>query len=371
MQQWKNTIGMVIRMKYLVGFSAVYPDLTTSASEWAKISHFNHSFGKVGQEGGLVCTGLGYSRPAFIRPKDIQQPPVERQPPVGDAREDETGGPEEDTALLVPPKRPREEVQSTGDVPATHAPTHVSIPPQVEVQSTGDVPPATSPTPVSIASQVEVQSPADVPATTARTPVSFPPQVEVQSVDVVPATPTPTAVSIPPQVEVQSADAVPATPAPTAISIPPQVNYTTPVPFHRSMTFQPIPLKMDSVEDLAEDAAKRGGPERRGDMTGPLKNWKVRWLYRHFWSLEVDYIWRDHSERGVTYPLTHSQVKTLRPEYWVDDDVLNAYGELLRLREDKLWEKCRKIPITESFKPRQYFIAPSISWRWHLSIVLT
>ncbi|KAL8118195.1 hypothetical protein AgCh_015918 [Apium graveolens] len=33
---------------------------------------------------------------------------------------------------------------------------------------------------------------------------------------------------------------------------------------------------MDSVEDLAEDAAKRGGPERRGDMTRPLKNRKVR-----------------------------------------------------------------------------------------------
>ncbi|XP_074365100.1 uncharacterized protein LOC141706181 isoform X3 [Apium graveolens] len=116
---------------------------------------------------------------------------------------------------------------------------------------------------------------------------------------------------------------------------------------------------MDSVEELAEDAAKRGSPERRGDMTRPLKNRKVRWLYRHFWSLEVDYIWRDHSERGVTYPLTHSQVKNLRPEYWVEDDVLNAYGELLRLREDKLWEKWEKISITESFKPRRYFITPS------------
>ncbi|XP_074350792.1 uncharacterized protein LOC141690081 [Apium graveolens] len=94
-------------------------------------------------------------------------------------------------------------------------------------------------------------------------------------------------------------------------------------------------------------------------MTRPLKNRKVRWLYRHFWSLEVDYIWRDHRERGVTYPLTHSQVKTLRPEYWVEDDVLNAYGELLRLREDKLWEKWEKIPRTESFKPRRYYIAPS------------
>ncbi|XP_074377808.1 putative ubiquitin-like-specific protease 1B [Apium graveolens] len=94
-------------------------------------------------------------------------------------------------------------------------------------------------------------------------------------------------------------------------------------------------------------------------MTRPLKNQKVRWLYRHFWSLEVDYIWRDHSERGVTYPLTHSQVTTLRPEYWVEDDVLNAYGDLLRLREDKLWEKWEKIPRTESFKPRRYFIAPS------------
>ncbi|XP_074359609.1 uncharacterized protein LOC141699660 [Apium graveolens] len=319
--------------------------------------------------------GLGYSRPAFIRPKDIQQPLVERQPPAGDAREvdihdtapsssqqtappisqkrpreDETGGPEEDTAILVPPKRPREEVRSTGDIPATHAPTHVFIPPQVEVQSTGDVPPATVPTPVSIASQVEVQSPAD-----------FSPTI-----------------------------------APTPVSIPPQVDYTTPTPFHRSMTFQPIPLKMpitpesleassslvtpyvhlgigessvpselrdmfdmDSIEDLAEDAAKRGGPERRGDMTRPLKNRKVRWLYRHFWSLEVDYIWRDHSERGITYPLTHSQVTTLRPEFWVEDDVLNAYGELLRLREDKLWEKWEKIPRTESFKPRRYFIAPS------------
>ncbi|KAL8126807.1 hypothetical protein AgCh_013921 [Apium graveolens] len=130
-----------------------------------------------------------------------------------------------------------------------------------------------------------------------------------------------------PVVEVQCPANVPATPAPTSVYIPPQVDYTTPIPFHRSMTFQPIPLKMDSIEDLAEDAAKRGGPEQRGDMTRPLKNWK---------------------------PVT-----TLRPEYWVEDDVLNAYGELLRLREDKLWEKWEKIPRTESFKPRRYFIAPS------------
>ncbi|XP_074374756.1 putative ubiquitin-like-specific protease 1B [Apium graveolens] len=197
-------------------------------------------------------------------------------------------------------------------------------------------------------------------------------------------------------VEVQSPADVPPTNAPTPVSIPPQVDYTTPTPFHRSMTFQLIPLKMpitpesleassslvtpyvhlgigessvpselrdmfdmDSIEDLVEDAVKRGGPEQRGDMTRPLKNRKVRWLYRHFWSLEVDYIWRDHSERGFTYPLTHSQVTTLRPEFWVEDDVLNAYGELLRLREDKLWEKWEKIPRTESFKPRRYFIASS------------
>ncbi|KAL8155228.1 hypothetical protein AgCh_000562 [Apium graveolens] len=256
--------------------------------------------------------GLGYSRPAFIKPKDIQQPHVEHQSPVGDAREDETGGPAEDTAVLVPPKRPCKEVQSTGDVPATHAPTHVSIPPQVEVQSTGDIPPATAPTPVSIASQVEVQSPANVPATTALTPV------EVQSADAVLATPAPTAVSIPPQMSI------------TPESLETSSSLVTPF-VHLGMGESSVPSElwdmfdMDLVEDLAEDAAKRG----------------------------------ETSERGVTYPLTHSQVKTLRPGYWVEDDVLNAYGELLRLREDKLWEKWEKIPRTESFKPRRYFIAPS------------
>ena len=56
--------------------------------------------------------GLGYSRPSFVRKKDIQQPPVERQPPVGDAREVDihpsAPSTSQQTAPPILQKRPRE-----------------------------------------------------------------------------------------------------------------------------------------------------------------------------------------------------------------------------------------------------------------------
>ena len=118
-------------------------------------------------------------------------------------------------------------------------------------------------------------------------------------------------------------------------------------------------FQIDTPGDQLKDKAERGGNERRGDLTRPLKNRKVRWLFRHWWNLEGDFIWYDHGGKGVTYQLSHESVMTLRPSFWLEDEVVNAYGELLRLREISLWKNWSKYPITEQFKPQKYFIAPS------------
>lgn len=99
----------------------------------------------------------------------------------------------------------------------------------------------------------------------------------------------------------------------------------------------------------------------RGNMTRPLKNRKIRWLYRHWWSKEGEYIWYDHrGSKNVTYQLTKEQVMTLKPGGQLEDDVVNAYCELLKVREEKLWNRKK----FEAGKALRFFFAPSYFMLW-------
>lgn len=89
-------------------------------------------------------------------------------------------------------------------------------------------------------------------------------------------------------------------------------------------------LQMDTDEDKLKDKLRRGGPGRRADMTRPLKNRKIFWLYKHWWGNKNDFIWRDH--RG-TAELTWDYVQTLKPECDLDINIVDAYIELLKVRE--------------------------------------
>ena len=98
------------------------------------------------------------------------------------------------------------------------------------------------------------------------------------------------------------------------------------------------------------DSRRRGNKDRSGDMTRPLKNRKMRWLLREWWNEECKFIWREHG-LPVTYSLNWKQIQTLKPGYWVQDDVVNAYLELVKIRDFETFGKC---PAA-----KKYFFAPS------------
>ncbi|KAK1360140.1 hypothetical protein POM88_044614 [Heracleum sosnowskyi] len=66
----------------------------------------------------------------------------------------------------------------------------------------------------------------------------------------------------------------------------------------RPMSMSPLHVLIDTEEDKLKDVEEQGGPSRKGDMTRPLKNRKIRWQYRHWWSKEGEYIWYDHGARS-------------------------------------------------------------------------
>lgn len=53
-------------------------------------------------------------------------------------------------------------------------------------------------------------------------------------------------------------------------------------------------LQIDTVEDKEKDKMRRGGPERKGDMTRLLKNKKVNWLFKYWWYKEAEFVWNSH-----------------------------------------------------------------------------
>lgn len=112
--------------------------------------------------------------------------------------------------------------------------------------------------------------------------------------------------------------------------------------------------QVDTNENRTKDLERRGGFERRGDLTRPLKSRKAELLHRHWWSNEEKFLWYDHIGRGVSMQLSKDQVATLLPLRWLEDDVVNGYSELLRIRERTLAAAQTLVPPA-----RKIFIAPS------------
>lgn len=124
---------------------------------------------------------------------------------------------------------------------------------------------------------------------------------------------------------------------------------------------------MDTNADKFLDSQRRGGISRKGDLTRPLKERKIRWLYNHWWGSgdpkkpDDNFIWYDHTggKKGVTHQPKYDHLYSLRPGEWLGDDIAVAYLELLAIREDKLWKS------NQLRKPaRRFFFAPTYFFVW-------
>ncbi|XP_063941643.1 uncharacterized protein LOC108198076 [Daucus carota subsp. sativus] len=165
---------------------------------------------------------------------------------------------------------------------------------------------------------------------------------------------TPIVISSPPTIQVPDQTRHPEeTPivisSPSTTQVPDQTRplEETPISFAESLRDN---SEMDTLEDRMFDSRRRGNKDRSGDMTRPLKNRKIRWLFREWWNEECNFIWREHG-LPVTYSLNWKQIQTLKPGYWVQDDVVNAYLELVKIRDFETFGKC---PAA-----KKYFFAPS------------
>jgi hypothetical protein len=114
-------------------------------------------------------------------------------------------------------------------------------------------------------------------------------------------------------------------------------------------------LQIDTEANKCRDTSIRGGPNRRGDLTRPLKSQKSNWVEDHWWSPDGEFIWVDHMYRGVTIEPTREHLRTLKPGKEVVDEIVDAYFELLKIRDNGLWEtgalagKAKKFFIASSF----------------------
>ncbi|XP_074332426.1 uncharacterized protein LOC141670462 isoform X2 [Apium graveolens] len=111
-------------------------------------------------------------------------------------------------------------------------------------------------------------------------------------------------------------------------------------------------FEVDRSEDLYKDQNLHGGPSRTGDLTRPLNNRKINWIYRHWWSNDLSYIFERHT--GCTFYLTRKQLQCLAPGHEPEDDVVNAYMELVKLRERHFWERSHDLR-----PPAKRYTAPS------------
>lgn len=246
--------------------------------------------------------GLAFSRPAFLKPQPphvVEQPPlVVEQPFVSQAPSQMVVDPNAhtyslQTPLLVSQKRPHDDVETSG----LQTPLHVS-----HKRPRGDA------------------------------------NIEIQTYALDPLLETPTSTSHAPihaRVFIQDMTIGPDSLVPTPASLP---------------TVLRDHFDMDTNEDMLKDTQVWGGRERSGDLTRPLKNRKIRWLYRSWWSAEEAFEWMDHGGR-VTNVLIWKQVQTLKPLYWLQDDVLNAYLELVKIMDFDLFG--------QSPSTKKYFFAPS------------
>ncbi|KAK1404459.1 hypothetical protein POM88_004064 [Heracleum sosnowskyi] len=72
-----------------------------------------------------------------------------------------------------------------------------------------------------------------------------------------------------------------------------------------------IKFDIDTKVDKMKDERDRGGPSRKGDLTRLLKNRKIRWLFRHWWTNDDEFLWQTHSQKCVTMSLTKEKLLTL------------------------------------------------------------
>lgn len=94
-------------------------------------------------------------------------------------------------------------------------------------------------------------------------------------------------------------------------------------------------LQLDTDTDKFNDKMRRGGSDRSGDLTRPLKSRKMNFLLKHWWGKPEDYVWYDHRGRGFNHTLSHKNVQCLKPENDVSCAIIDAYSDLLKIREKK------------------------------------
>ncbi|KAK1384216.1 hypothetical protein POM88_021951 [Heracleum sosnowskyi] len=103
---------------------------------------------------------------------------------------------------------------------------------------------------------------------------------------------------------------------------------------------------IDTNVDKMKDERDRGGPSRKGDLTRPLKNRKIRWLFRHWWTNDGEF-------------LTKEKLLTLKPRKSLEDSIVNAYVELLKIRENNLWHLYPSHAVLKPTAERFFF---AFSW---------
>ncbi|XP_074369105.1 ubiquitin-like-specific protease ESD4 [Apium graveolens] len=96
----------------------------------------------------------------------------------------------------------------------------------------------------------------------------------------------------------------------------------------------------------------RDEKDRRCDLTRPIKNQKIDWIFTHWWAGDLPYVFERHTD--ITMFLSKKQVQTLAPGNELEDDVVNAYMELVRLQERYMWQNGDLY-----FPAKRFFIAPS------------
>ncbi|KAK1402222.1 hypothetical protein POM88_001827 [Heracleum sosnowskyi] len=276
-----------------------------------------------------------------------------------------------------------EEVETSCPTTSVEAPVHVS-PPRLVEHVMEEV--ETSCPPTSVEAPVHVSPPRHVVPIVEEVETSCPPTSVVEEVETSGPTTSleaPVHVSPPRHVdpvvqELENGDHTTSLQTPKTVKLPsssPGTLGSTPAAFNTRGFFDvgcsgdlPIQLadvlELDTATDKFLDSHRRG--EKKGDLTRPLKERKTRRLFNHWWTgtfgeSDGNFIWYDHTSgrKCVTYQPTHAHLWTLAVDHWLVDDIVNAYAELLAIKEVKLWN------LKELQRPAlQYFFVASYFMLW-------
>ncbi|KAL8112475.1 hypothetical protein AgCh_019979 [Apium graveolens] len=199
--------------------------------------------------------------------------------------------------------------------PHTSAPPPTSVPPPTSATPPTFVPPPTS-SPISTSVPVGVEEvETSTPLTQLTTPVTHPPGVQIDSATPASATPSLPIAFHPVDMELASGTPV------TRGFVDYRGNVTS-VPAKLASIFE-----IDRSEDFYKNKERRGGEDRRGDLTRPIKNRKIDWIFTHWWAGDLPYVFERHTD--ITMFLSKKQVQTLATGNELEDDVFNAYMELM------------------------------------------